>query len=73
MTESWTQAALWLGLAPIATLVPIQIVRYAERNHIDHISHCGPTLFERWRIGSVARQVIAYAHCAVTAVRSPAP
>ena len=27
--------------------------------------------FERWLIGSVARQVIAYAHCAVTVVRQP--
>jgi nucleotide-binding universal stress UspA family protein len=30
-------------------------------------------LFERWLIGSVARQVIAYAHCAVTVVRRPPP
>jgi len=48
-----------------------QIVRYAERNGVDHIvvGHRGHTLFERWLIGSVARQVIAYAHCAVTVVR----
>jgi nucleotide-binding universal stress UspA family protein len=48
-----------------------QIVRYAEANAIDHIvvGHRGRTLFERWLIGSVARQVIAYAHCAVTVVR----
>ncbi len=48
-----------------------QIVRYAEANGIDHIvvGHRGHTLFERWLIGSVARQVIAYAHCAVTVVR----
>ncbi|MFH1816489.1 MAG: universal stress protein [Pseudomonadota bacterium] len=26
-------------------------------------------LFERWLVGSVARQVIAYAPCAVTVVR----
>lgn len=52
-----------------------QIVRYVEANHIDHIvvGHRGHTLFERWLIGSVARQVIAYAHCAVTVVRRPAP
>ena len=51
-----------------------QIVRYAEANHIDHIvvGHRGHTLFERWLIGSVARQVIAYAHCAVTVIRQPA-
>jgi nucleotide-binding universal stress UspA family protein len=48
-----------------------QLVRYAEGHGIDHIvvGHRGHTLFERWLIGSVARQVIAYAHCAVTVVR----
>lgn len=48
-----------------------QLVRYAERNAVDHIvvGHRGHTLFERWLIGSIARQVIAYAHCAVTVVR----
>lgn len=48
-----------------------QLVRYAEAHAIDHIvvGHRGHTLFERWLIGSVARQVIAYAHCAVTVVR----
>jgi len=50
-----------------------QIVRFAEGHDIDHIvvGHRGHTLFERWLIGSVARQVIAYAHCAVTVVRQP--
>jgi nucleotide-binding universal stress UspA family protein len=47
-----------------------QIVRYAEAHRIDHIvGHRGHTLFERWLLGSVARQVIAYANCAVTVVR----
>ncbi len=48
-----------------------QIVRDAEAHTIDHIvvGHRGHTLFERWLIGSVARQVIAYAPCAVTVVR----
>jgi len=48
-----------------------QIIRYAEGHAIDHIvvGHRGHTPFERWLIGSVARQVIAYAHCAVTVVR----
>ncbi len=48
-----------------------QIVRYAEGHGIDHIvvGHRGHTRFDRWLIGSVARQVIAYAHCAVTVVR----
>ena len=48
-----------------------QIIRYAERNGIDHIvvGHRGNSLFERWLVGSVARRVIAYTHCAVTVVR----
>jgi nucleotide-binding universal stress UspA family protein len=50
-----------------------QIVRFAEGHDVDHIvvGHRGHTLFERWLIGSVARQVVAYAHCAVTVVRQP--
>jgi nucleotide-binding universal stress UspA family protein len=48
-----------------------QIVRDAEAHGIEHIvvGHRGHTLFDRWLIGSVARQVIAYAPCAVTVVR----
>jgi nucleotide-binding universal stress UspA family protein len=51
-----------------------QLVRYAEAHEIDHIvvGHRGHSLFERWLIGSVARQVIAYAPCAVTVVRTRA-
>jgi len=51
-----------------------QIVRFGEAHDIDHIvvGHRGHTLFERWLIGSVARQVMAYAHCAVTVIRQPA-
>ena len=47
------------------------IVLYAEDHGIDHIvvGHRGHSLFERWLIGSVARQIIAYAPCAVTVVR----
>lgn len=47
------------------------IVLYAEDHGIDHIvvGHRGRSLFERWLLGSVARQVIAYAHCVVTVVR----
>ena len=47
------------------------IVLYAEDHAIDHIvvGHRGHSLFERWLLGSVARQVIAYAHCSVTVVR----
>lgn len=48
-----------------------QIVRYAEANGIDHIvvGHRGRSRFERWLIGSVARQVVSYAQCTVTIVR----
>jgi nucleotide-binding universal stress UspA family protein len=48
-----------------------QIVRYAEAHNIDLIvvGHRGHTLFDRWLIGSVARQVIGYSHCTVTVVR----
>ena len=47
------------------------IVLYAEDHGIDHIvvGHRGHSLFERWLLGSVARQVIAYASCSVTVVR----
>lgn len=49
-----------------------QIVLYAEAHDIDHIvvGHRGHSLFERWLLGSVARQVVAYAPCAVTVVRN---
>jgi nucleotide-binding universal stress UspA family protein len=33
------------------------------------LGHRGKSLFERWRLGSVSKQVIHYAHCAVTVVR----
>ena len=48
------------------------IVLYAEDHGIDHIvvGHRGHSLFERWLIGSVARQVIAYGPCSVTVVRA---
>ncbi|HEX7440765.1 MAG TPA: universal stress protein [Caldimonas sp.] len=48
-----------------------RLVRYAEEHAVDHIvvGHRGHTFFERWLIGSVARQVVAYARCAVTVVR----
>jgi len=47
------------------------IVLYAEDHGIDHIvvGHRGHSLFERWLLGSVARQIIAYAPCAVTVAR----
>ncbi|HTN48320.1 MAG TPA: universal stress protein [Burkholderiaceae bacterium] len=48
-----------------------QLLLYAEHNGIDHIvvGHRGRSGLARWLIGSVARQVIAYATCAVTVVR----
>ncbi|MBO3273753.1 universal stress protein [Pseudomonas schmalbachii] len=48
-----------------------QIVRYAEEHGIDHIviGHRGHSGFERWLLGSVARQVIDHAPCAVTVIR----
>jgi nucleotide-binding universal stress UspA family protein len=67
-----------LSKEPLTTHVEVvvghpaeQIVRYAAANGIDHIvvGHRGHTLFERWLIGSIARQVVAYASCAVTVVR----
>lgn len=47
------------------------IVLYAEDHGIDHIviGHRGHSLFERWLLGSVARQVVAYAPCPVTVIR----
>lgn len=47
------------------------IVLYAEDQGIGHIvvGHRGRALFDRWLIGSVARQVMAYAPCGVTGVR----
>jgi nucleotide-binding universal stress UspA family protein len=48
-----------------------QLLLYAERHGIDHIvvGHRGHSMFEHWLLGSVARQVIAHASCAVTVVR----
>ncbi|NLP64635.1 universal stress protein [Paraburkholderia sacchari] len=48
-----------------------ELVLYAERHGIDHVvvGHRGHTVFDRWLLGSVARQVIAYAPCSVTIVR----
>lgn len=49
-----------------------QILLYADRHQVDHIvvGHRGHSgLAARWLLGSVARQVIAHARCAVTVVR----
>lgn len=48
-----------------------QIIYYAEKNDVDLIvmGHRGKTFFDRWRLGSVSKQVIHYAHCDVLVVR----
>lgn len=48
-----------------------QILLHAEKHDVDHIvvGHRGHTLFKRWLLGSVARQVIVHASCGVTVVR----
>ncbi|WP_028220431.1 universal stress protein [Paraburkholderia oxyphila] len=48
-----------------------ELVLYAERHDIDHVvvGHRGHTAFDRWLLGSIARQVIAHAPCSVTIVR----
>ena len=63
------------GLAPEFEVVvghpAHRIIAYSEANGIDHIvlGHRGKTFFERWRLGSVSKQVIHYAHCSTTIVR----
>jgi nucleotide-binding universal stress UspA family protein len=48
-----------------------QIVHFAEQQKCDLIvtGHRGRTLFARFRLGSVSRQALHYAHCAVLVVR----
>jgi len=48
-----------------------QIIRHAEQHRVDLIvtGHRGKSFFERLRLGSVSKQVIHYANCAVTVVR----
>ncbi len=48
-----------------------QIVYYAEEQRIDHIvmGHRGKTIFHRWLVGSVAKQVMIYAPCPITIMR----
>ena len=48
-----------------------QIIRHAEQNKVDFIvmGHRGKSFFERLRLGSVSKQVIHYANCAVLVAR----
>ena len=48
-----------------------QIVHMANKEKVDAIvmGHRGESFVQRWLLGSVARRVIAYAHCTVVVVR----
>ena len=48
-----------------------QIIRKAEEDDIDMIvmGHRGKSFIERWRLGSVCKRVLSYAHCTVSIVR----
>ncbi|MBX3710274.1 MAG: universal stress protein [Gammaproteobacteria bacterium] len=48
-----------------------EIVKNAEALGVDHIvmGHRGLSTFKRWLLGSVAKQVMIYAHCAITIIR----
>ncbi len=73
--EAMRREARQQGLAPefrvVAGHPAEQILYEAERAGVDHIvlGHRGKSLIDRWRLGSVSKQVIHYAHCAVTVVR----
>jgi nucleotide-binding universal stress UspA family protein len=67
--------AILLGINPefkiLAGHPAEQIVDFAEQQGVDHIvlGHRGNTFFHRWLLGSVAKQVMIYAHCAITIAR----
>ena len=75
MTDVWFHAALWVGLALLATLLPIwlhdhvaaQLFRAAtvEQAGMIVMGHRGKSLVERWLLGSVSTRVISYAPCSV--------
>jgi nucleotide-binding universal stress UspA family protein len=48
-----------------------QIIHHAERHNVDLIvmGHRGRSFFERLRLGSVSKQVMDYANCAVLVTR----
>ena len=69
------EKAVILGINPKFKIVvghpAEQIITYAEQEDIDHIimGHRGNTFLRRWLLGSVAKQVMTNAHCAITIVR----
>lgn len=76
MTEVWSLAALWLGLALITTLLSIwhpaeQILRLAADTGADLIvvGHRGRSPIREWLFGSTSRRIISYAPCSVLVVR----
>ncbi len=48
-----------------------QIIRKAYEDEIDMIvmGHRGKSFIQRWRLGSVCKRVLSYAHCTVSVVR----
>jgi nucleotide-binding universal stress UspA family protein len=48
-----------------------QIIRKADEEDVDMIvmGHRGKSFIERWRLGSVSKRVLSYAHCTVSVVR----
>jgi nucleotide-binding universal stress UspA family protein len=73
--EALKEKAAALGISPdFEVLVghpAEQIVSYAESKGVDLIvmGHRGGSLIHGWMLGSVARRVIAHAHCMVLVVR----
>jgi nucleotide-binding universal stress UspA family protein len=65
VTEIWALAALWLGLALVATLVSIWLRVATALSEI----HRGKSLFQRLLLGSVSKQVVQYADRTVLVVR----
>ena len=73
--KSLKEKALPLGIEPTLEILvghPAEhIVQFAKTEKADIIvmGHRGGTLFQMWRLGSVARRVMAHAHCTVMIVR----
>jgi nucleotide-binding universal stress UspA family protein len=73
--EALRVKALQAGLSPHLKVVTghtaAQIIRATDADKIDLIvlGHRGHGVFDRWVLGSVSREVIAYTHCPVMVVR----